>query len=141
MIEKKDAGYLKIYFILAYVVFWLLLTLAGYIISLKVPLLIQNIMKNISSTAPTIVIIIMFRKLYPNITFTEYLKIHFTKKIKPGLLALSFLLHTSVAVIAVLACFLINNKPLNTMTFIAASSILPAFIMNLTNGALGEEFG
>jgi membrane protease YdiL (CAAX protease family) len=141
MIDKKDAKDLKKYFILSYVIFWLLLALTGYLISLKVPLLIQNIMKNISAGTPTIVIIIMFKKLYPNITVKEYLKIHFAKKTNPGVFISSFLLQALVVVIAVLAFFLINNKPLNTMTFIAVSSIIPVLIMDLTSGALGEELG
>ena len=141
MIEKKDVKLLKIYFILSYVIFWLLIALTGYMISLKVPLLIQNIMRNISAGTPTFVIIIMFKKIYPNITFKEYLKVHFTKKINPGMFISSFLLQVLVVVIAVLAFFLINNKPLNTMTFIAISSIIPVLIMDLTSGALGEELG
>lgn len=141
MIEKKDAKKLKKFVILSYVIFWLLLALTGYLISLKVPLLIQNIMKNISSGTPTFVILILFRRLYPNMTFKEYLKVHFTKKINPGMFISSFLLQVLVVVIAVLAFFLINNKPLNTMTFIAVSSIFPVIIMDLTSGALGEELG
>lgn len=141
MIEKKDAKDLLKYFILSYLIFWLLLALTGYLISLKVPMLIQNIMIIICSWSPTFAIIIIFKKLYPNITLIEYLKIHFTKKVNPWIFISSFLLHVSVAVIAVLAFFLINKKPLNTMTFIAASSIIPAIILDLTSGALGEEPG
>jgi len=53
----------------------------------------------------------------------------------------SFFLQALVTVIAVLAFFLINNKPLNSISFIAGSSILPAFIISLTSGAIGEELG
>jgi len=141
MIEKKEVKELRNYFILTYVIFWLLLALTGYIISLKVPLLIQNIMKNICAWTPTFVILIMFRKLYPNITFKEYLKLHFTKKINPGLFLSSFLLQVSVAIAAILVFFLINNRPLNTIAFIGASSIIPVFIKDLSSGALGEELG
>ena len=141
MIEKNDIKILKKYLFLTYVIFWLLLGLTGYLISLKVPLLIQNIMKNICSWTPSFVIIIMFKKLYPNITFKKYLKIHFQKKINPGIFITSFLLQAIVVAIAVLTFFLINKKPLNTMTFIVASSIIPIIIMDLTSGALGEELG
>lgn len=141
MIEKKDAKDLKKYFILSYVIFWLFLALTGYMISLKVPMLIQNIMIIICSWSPTFAIIIMFKKIYPNITLKEYLKVHFTKKVNPGIFISSLLLQILVIVFAVLAFFLISNKPLNTITFIAVSSIIPVFIMDLTSGALGEELG
>ena len=141
MIEKKDTKLLKRYFILSYIAFWLLIALTGCMVSLEVSPLIQNIMRNISAGTPTLVIIIMFKKLYPNITFKEYLKVHFTKKINPVMFITSFLLQALAVAIAVLAFFLINNKPLNTISFIAVSSILPVLIMDLTSGALGEELG
>ena len=141
MIEKKDSKDLKKYFILSYVIFWLFLALTGYMISLKVPMLIQNIMIIICSWSPTFAIIIMFKKIYPNITLKEYRKVHFTKKVNPGIFISSLLLQILVIVFAVLAFFLISNKPLNTITFIAVSSIIPVFIMDLTSGALGEELG
>jgi len=83
MIEKKDAKLLRKYFILTYMIFWLLLALTGYMISLEIPSLIQTIMKNVCAWTPTFVILIMFKKLYPNITFKEYMKLHFMKRINP----------------------------------------------------------
>ncbi|MGL1893891.1 MAG: CPBP family intramembrane metalloprotease [Spirochaetaceae bacterium] len=141
MIEKKDVRYLKKFFILSYVMFWLLLGLTGYLISLDVPLLFQNIMKNICAWTPTFIILIMFKKLYPNTTFKEYLKVQFTKKVDPGQFISSFLLQVLVIVLAVITFFVINKKPLDSITFIASSAIIPAIIMNLTSGALGEELG
>ncbi|NQT60972.1 MAG: CPBP family intramembrane metalloprotease [Bacteroidetes bacterium] len=141
MIEKKDANNLKKYFVFSYLLFWLLLALTGFLISLEVPLLLQNIMKNISAASPTFVILIMFKKLYPNITFKEYLKSQFMKKINPMVFLISLILQASLVVIVVLVFFKINNKPLNTMTFISASAIIPVLIMDLTSGALGEELG
>jgi len=139
--EKTEAGNLKKYFIFTYVIFWLLLGLTGYLISLDVPLLLQNILKNISSAAPTLIIIIMFKKLYPNITVKEYLKLHFMKTIKLGDFFFSFLLQLLLAAAAVLSYFLIRNVPLKSITFIASSSVIPVLIMDLTSGALGEELG
>ena len=141
MIEKKDLNNLVKYFVFSYLLFWLLLALTGYLISLEVPLLVQNIIKNVCAWTPTFVILIMFKKLYPNVTFKEYMKSHFMKKINPMMFFISFILQALVVVIAVLAFFKINNKPLNTMTFISVSSILPVLIMDLTSGALGEELG
>ena len=141
MLEKEDARNIKKYIILAYMIFWLLLGLTGYMIFLKVPLYIQDIMKNVCAWSPTFVILIMFKKLYPNITFKEYMKLHFMKKINPRVFLVSFLLQAFILVIAVLSFFIINNRPLNTMTFISVSNIIPFIIIDLTGGALGEELG
>ena len=141
MIEKKDAKLLRQYFILTYVIFWLLLALTGYMIFLEVPSLIQTIMKNICAWTPAFVILIMFKKLYPGITFKEYMKLHFMKKINPRVFLVSFLLQAFIVVAAVLSFFIINNKPLNTMVFISVSTIIPVVIINLTAGVLGEELG
>ncbi len=139
--EKTDIKYLRRYFILAYIIFWLLIAFTGFLIFLEVPSLVQSIMKNVCAWTPLFVIIIMFRKLYPNITISEYLKLHFTKKIGAGLFISSLLLQVFIASISVLAFFLINNRPLNTITFIGISSIGPILIADLTGGALGEELG
>lgn len=141
MIEKNESKNLKIFFVLSYLIFWVLIAFTGFLISLDVPVLLQNIVMNICAATPTFVILIMFKKLYPNVTCKEYLKLHFSKKINPRVFLISFILQALMLTLAILAFFKINNKPLNTMTFIGAASILPALIMDLTGGALGEELG
>jgi membrane protease YdiL (CAAX protease family) len=139
--DEAEAKKLKIYFIITYLLFWLFIAIIGYLISIDVPLLVQTILKNVCSWTPTFVILIMFKKLYPDVSFKEYFKLHFTKKINLRNFLSSFLLQAAVAVAAVIAFFIITNKPLSTMTFIASSSILPVLITDLTSGALGEELG
>jgi len=141
MIKKEEVKNLRNYFLFTYGIFWVLLAITGYIISLDVPVVIQDIAKNICAWTPTMVILIMFKKLYPNLRFKEYLKQHFAKKINPLDFLMSFLLQAGIVIIVVLFYFLINNKPLNTMTFISVANIFPLFIIMLTSGALGEELG
>ncbi|PID68314.1 MAG: hypothetical protein CR968_02025 [Flavobacteriia bacterium] len=139
--EKTDAKYLRRYFILAYIIFWLLIAFTGFLIFLEVPSLVQSIMKNVCAWTPFFVIIIMFKKLYPNLNFKEYFKLQFTKKIGAGLFVSSLLLQVFIASISVLVFFLINNKSLDTMTLIGVSFIGPVLITDLTGGAVGEELG
>ncbi len=138
---KQEAKYLRIYFILSYVIFWVLIVLTGLIIFLKAPLLIQNIMKNLCAWTPTFVIILMFKKLYPNTTFKQYINENFKKKIEFRDFISSFLLQLFVLVAAVLSFFVINKMPIGTITLIGGSSVIPLVIMDLTGGALGEELG
>jgi len=141
MMDKQDAKNLKIYFLITYLVFWVLLALTGLMISLNVPLLMQTIMKNLSAWAPTFAILILFKKLYPDFTFKEYMKLHFIQKVKPRVFLVSVLLQVSILVTVVLAFFMMNRKPLNSMTFISISTIIPVIIIDLTSGPLGEELG
>ncbi len=139
--EKTEVTNLKKYFIFTYLFFWLLLGLTGYLISLDIPSQAQTAIKNICAWTPTFVILVMFKKLYQKLTFKEYLKQNFKMKINPGDFLYTFLLQAAILAAAVIAYFTFNNKPLNTMTFIASSSILPVIIIDLTSGALGEELG
>ena len=141
MTEKSEAKNLKLFFILSYVIFWLLLGLTGYLISIKVPLLIQTIMKNVCAWTPTFVILILFKKLYPNITLLEYMKLHFMKKTNPMVFVSSFALQAFVLVVVILSFSIMNKKPLNTITLISISNIVPVFFLVFTSGALGEELG
>ena len=141
MIEKGELANLKKYFGLTYIVFWLLLGLTGYLIFLQVPNYVQNIIKNVCSWSPTFVLLIMFNKLFPNVTFKEYIRLHFMKKQNPMMFLMTLILQVSIALVAVLAFFKMNNKPFSTMSFISASAIIPVLIMDLTSGALGEELG
>lgn len=141
MTDNNETKWLRNYFILSYVVFWLLLALTGYMVFLKTPLLLQSIMKNISAWSPIFVILILFKQLYPKITFKEYLRLHFGKKVKSRVLIISFLLQTAIIVAVILSFSFINNKPLNTISFISISTIIPIFIIDLTSGVIGEELG
>jgi len=128
MIKKEEVKNIKIYFILTYILFWALLGLTGYLISLGIPIFFQNIMKNVCAWTPTFILLIMFRKLYPGIGLKEFLKLHFLKKINPGTFLVSFLLQAFILVLVVLAYFICNNKPLNTITFITPSNLIPRWI-------------
>ncbi len=139
--DNIDAKFLRRYFILSYIIFWILIAFTGLLIFLEVPSLVQSIMKNLCAWTPLFVIIIMFKKLYPNVTFKEYLKIHFTKRIIPSLFISSLLLQVLIVFLSVFIFLLVNDRPLNTITMIGISSIGSILITDLTGGALGEELG
>jgi CAAX protease family protein len=141
MIKKEEAKNLKLYFLFTYLIFWALIAVTGFVMSLDTPKFLQDAMVCISSWSPTFVILIMFRKLYPGLTFKEYLKLNFAKKVNPLHFLTSLLLMAGIVAVAILAFFLINKKPLNSMTFISMAGLFPAFIMAFATGATGEELG
>jgi len=54
----KSNTNLKLYFIFTYLLFWILLGVTGFLISLDIPILYQNIIKNLCAWTPTFVILI-----------------------------------------------------------------------------------
>lgn len=132
---------MKRYFIFTYLLFWLLIGLTGFLISLDVPVVIQNIAKNVAAWAPTFVILLMFKRLYPNTKLRDYLKQNFKGKAKTKYFFVTLVLQAAVLVAAVLAYTVFNKLKLDSITFISVSALVPAFIMCVTSGAIGEELG
>ncbi len=129
------------YFIFTYLLFWLLLGVTGYLISVDVPELIQTIMKNVCAWTPTFVLLLMFRKLYPNISLRDYFKYNFSGKTKSRYFVVVLLLQSAIFVGAVLAYFALNEIRLKSISFIGTSGLIPAILITATGGAMGEELG
>jgi len=108
---------------------------------MDVPVVIQNIMKNFSAWTPTFVILIMFKKLFPDTNLRVYFRILFTNKVNSVHIILLFFLQLGILVVAIISYYVIYDLPLKTISLIGASSLIPAFVMCLTSGAIGEELG
>lgn len=132
---------MKRYFIFTYLLFWSLIGLTGLVISLDVPLVMQNIMKNVSAAAPTFVLLLMFKRLYPDTKIKDFLRQNFLAKTKAKYFIVILLLQVLVLVAAVSAYIFFNDIAFKSLTLISASALLPALIMCLTSGAIGEELG
>jgi len=132
---------LYIFFILSYVIFWILLGLTGLAISLNVPQRFETVLKNICAWAPTFAVLILFKKLYPDKTLPQLIKDNFSQKIKWQTITYILVIQIAVYLLAVLSCTIFNNVEISSLTFIQPSAILPAFIVTLTSGPIGEELG
>ena len=129
------------FFILTYLLFWCLLAITGFLISLEIPTYVQDIVKNICAWSPTFVLLILFKKLFPGITLKEFIKMRLGSKAKPLDFILSFILQLLVLAAIIITYLLINNKSLDSLVFINTSVILPVFLINITSGPMGEELG
>ncbi len=129
------------YFIFTYLLFWSLLGVTGFLISLEVPELIQTIMKNVCAWTPTFVLLLMYKKLYPGIKLKDYFKKNFLSKTKSRYFIVVFLLQSAIIGGAVLAYLALNNLGLESITFMSASGLIPAIIITASSGAMGEELG
>lgn len=138
MMEHKS---LIRYFIFTYLLFWILLGLTGFLISLDIPIIYQNIIKNVCAWTPTFVILLMFRRLYPGISLRGYFAANFRVKTNPWHFIVVIILQLGILFAAVMAYILFNNIEIGSLTLIGAASIIPVLIINLSSGPLGEELG
>jgi hypothetical protein len=121
--------------------FLVLLGFTGLLMYLKVPKIIVDIMSNVAAWSPTFVLIILYKKLLPGVTIWDFLKRNFSSKIKILDFFRSFIWQLLVLVLAVGAYLAINDKPLNSLTFINLGSVFSVFILTITAGPMGEELG
>jgi hypothetical protein len=141
MLEKKEVSNLRLYFIFTYLMFLVMLGLTGFLMSLKVPKIIVDIMSNVASWSPTFVLIILYKKLFPGVPMRDFLKRSFGSKVKIFDFFRAFIWQLLALLLVVSAYLLINGKPLNSLTFINIGSVFSVFVITLTAGPLGEELG
>jgi membrane protease YdiL (CAAX protease family) len=133
--------YLVRYFISTCLVFWMLLGITGAMIALKVPTTVQIIMKNLCAWSPTLVIIMLYRKIYPGITVKEYLKRNFLFKVNPFTFLIILIIQVLIAAFAVSAHLLTSRTATIPLTFTDLSSLPLLVLITATAGATGEELG
>jgi membrane protease YdiL (CAAX protease family) len=141
MLEKKEVSNLRLFFIFTYLMFLAILALTGLLMYLKVPKIIVDIMSNVAAWSPTFVLIILYKKLFHGITIGDFLKRSFGSKIKTLDFFRAFIWQLLALVLAVGAYLAINDKPLNSLTFINLGSVFSVFVLTLTAGPTGEELG
>lgn len=141
MYTKSEHRNLILYFVLTYLLFWILIGVTGLMISLDVPELTQTIMKNVSAWSPTFVILLMFKRLYPNIRLRDFVRNNLLSKTKPRYFVIVFLLQSAIFVGAVTAYLVLNNLKLESLSFLSITSLIPTILLIATSGATGEELG
>jgi membrane protease YdiL (CAAX protease family) len=132
---------LTVYIILTYVLFWILLGITGLTIYLKAPTAIQDIMTNVCAWAPTFAVLILFRKLYPDLSFKTYFQHQFKNKIHFSSFLYVLLIQGGIITFAIASVMVINKTPFSSLQFIKGSELLPKLLITVTGGAMGEELG
>jgi len=141
MLIKKEVSNLRLYFIFTYLMFLVMLGLTGLLMSLKVPKIIVDIMSNVAAWSPTFVLIILHKKLFPDVPIRDFLKRSFDRKIKIHDFFCTLIWQILALILAVSAYLIINGKTINSLTFINFGSIFSVFVLTLTAGPMGEELG
>ncbi len=81
---------LGLFFIGSYLLFWLMLGVTGVLLAVKAPATVTEVAKNVDAWAPTIVVLLFFRKLYPGVRLGDRLRTLFTARVGPGPFLASF---------------------------------------------------
>lgn len=132
---------LVVYVSLTYIVFLCLIGLTGVVISLKAPSYIQTIAMNVCAWAPTIVVLIMFRRLFPGVSFGEFFRRNFIGRVNPLIFLLLLVLQVAIVALAVGAQLWATGKGLNSVLLLSPSALLTTFVVTATGGSIGEELG
>jgi membrane protease YdiL (CAAX protease family) len=142
---KKHATTLKrnlvVFVSLTYLVFLCLIGLTGVLISLNAPSYVQTIAMNVCAWAPTIVVLIMFRRLFPGVSFGEFFRRNFIGRVNPLIYLLLLVLQVAIVALAVVAQLWATGKGWNSVLLLSPSALLTTFVVAATGGAMGEELG
>ncbi|NLE25169.1 MAG: CPBP family intramembrane metalloprotease [Clostridiaceae bacterium] len=131
------------YVIFAYIVFWVMILGLGGLVSQVLhgtPAAMQWVVV-ICSWSPTIVLLVMLKKLKPGITIKEFYQKAFKEKLQISHVFLVFAIATSALALSAFIVSMIQKTPISKQ-FIFDPSILPsAILFTLLQGASGEESG
>ena len=136
----SKSGSLRLFVILTYVLFWVLFSITGLTVYLNAPEIVQTVMKNVCAWTSTFVLLIWFKKFYPNETIKGYLSRQFQKTTFMNF-ALPTLLQILMTIMAAFIFYYINGEPFKNITFIKAAAIIPTVLIFITSGPMGEELG
>jgi membrane protease YdiL (CAAX protease family) len=129
------------FFLLAYLVFWVLLALTGLAISLGVPEPLPYILPIVCAWSPTFVFLILFKRLYPRMKLGAFLKQQFSSGIRLPLLIAVVVVQVLILVAATCSFSIINEVQFFSALTLSAPVILIGFFDALVRGPMGEELG
>lgn len=141
MASTTADGGLRRFFILSYALFWLMLAATGAALALKPPAWVAAALKNLCAWSPTFALLLLFKRLFPGRRLGEWLKASFSGRIGVGLLLGSLGLQALALAAAAGIAKLVSGAPLSSLRLAPLSVLLPAFLVDLTSGPLGEELG
>lgn len=139
---KAEKDYTRRFVVYAYAIFWIMLIIfAGiFVISGQNP----SVMKYgswVCSWAPTISLLVLFRKLFPGITIRAFYKKAFSQKISIPLILVVAIIYISLIAVTTFAVSMSNNVPFTSMWDLSVSTLLSGILVTAVSGPMGEESG
>lgn len=140
---RKERNYSVQYIVFVYGLFWLVLfPLSGLVMAkLGGTPLVMQFLTAINSWSPTIVLFIMFKKLYPNSSVKNFYVNSFKERLNIRLLVTTCLIQSLIFIISVYIVATKQAISVMSLLDLSSSTILLALFFTLIQGAVGEESG
>lgn len=135
--KRKD--YTKSFIACVYGLFWICILLIGGMMILFGDQVPMQLLVTICSWTPTIVLLIMFKKLLPNTNRVDFFKNLFKPKINWGLLLTITIIQMVLALASMSIVAFQRKVPLLSMVNLSIPMLAYAFFISLITGATGEE--
>ena len=132
---------IKNYVIHTYLMFILFIGLIGLVMYVFNIEALVTVLQTVSAWTPTFILLLMFKKIYPQDSQLQFIRRQFTEKIKPTILLAAIGLPLAIFLGALIFAVLLYKKPFYELII---TSPLPLFYMlpfHLSSGPLGEELG
>ncbi len=140
--NDKNKNYVFRYSLITYISFWLGILLVGATYLLTNNDLLMRISTIPLSWIPTIVLLIIFKKLLPNENKKEWVKKSFSSKVNIGLVGVVTLAFTLPVVFTYLIMVSSNSGVEKfDLSSLSVSFIITEIIFAIVTGATGEELG
>jgi membrane protease YdiL (CAAX protease family) len=143
MMKTKGINVMWKYVIYAYLLFWVMVLGIGGLVSQVLhgtPAAMQWVVV-LCSWSPTIVLLLMFKKLRPDITIKDFYKNAFRDRLHIGYILFILLTAAGILILSALIISVTRKTPF-TGQLIFDPSVLPgALFFTLLQGASGEESG
>ncbi|WP_036688273.1 CPBP family intramembrane glutamic endopeptidase [Paucisalibacillus globulus] len=132
---------LKRFVVLSYIIFFVLFLAIGLSMLLGAPESIIFTLQVIAAWSSTFSFIFLFRRIYPGIRLTDFIKQQFAPRLRFSVLSIIVLIQ--VGIIAVTALLITMNTGIQgpAFSYTGLGIMVLAFLDNLVRGPLGEELG
>lgn len=140
--NEKNQNYVFRYSLITYLTFWIGILLVGVIYLLTNNESLMRILTIPLSWIPTIVLLVMFKKLLPNENKKDWVKKLFSSKINIGLvISVTFAFILSVGLTYLIMMFSDSGVEKFDLSSVSLSFIVTEIIFAIVTGATGEELG
>ncbi len=128
------------FILLTNIIFWPLFLLVGVIKLLDFPVWIFDVMLCISAWSSTFAFVLLFKKLYPNQSFIQFVKDRFKNKIRfPIVVTVSAI--QIIIFLTMLFLISINSEADSFFNRTSWGVLIYYFVKTIVSGPLGEELG
>lgn len=135
--EKKD--YTKSFVVYVYALFWVSILLAGGALFLFGEMTPMQLLITICSWTPTIVLLIMFKRLLPDTTRRSFFKNLFVAKVNWGMLLVVTAIQLLIVLVSIWAVSLRQEVSMLSSLNLSLPLLSYSFFISLVGGATGEE--